>query len=317
MQVTWSVSQDQILQTCERRYYFHYLCRPRINSRSSQLREIAYLKKLKSLVMWKGDIFHSLVAEYLRQIQQGMVVSQARLLESYVETIKQDWEYSSTRHYLNLANPREKGTVLFEHEYDESFGDITCESVIQTIIGWFENFVAWAKEIDLEASIQRSRRVWIEPPVFGPQAPGFMLDNVQVLAKVDLAFLTPNRKFEIFDWKTGIQSSVGAERLSHSEFQVSIYQLWPHLAFQIPLDNIQAHLVYVGMKPVHKDTFYMDQNAYEYTYGLARRSISRALRFIKSHKAREFDLSHFDFAAYAAACRKCPFKRLCQRELEA
>ena len=45
---TWSVSRDQQLQSCERKYFFQYVAEARINSPDPWLRGIALLKKLKA-----------------------------------------------------------------------------------------------------------------------------------------------------------------------------------------------------------------------------------------------------------------------------
>ena len=68
MKNNWSVSRAQVLNTCERQYYFDYLAPARINSRDTTLKEIAFLKKLTNIPMWQGNIFHSVVANSLKRI---------------------------------------------------------------------------------------------------------------------------------------------------------------------------------------------------------------------------------------------------------
>ncbi len=64
MALTWPASRDQILHSCERKYYFQYLAPARINSSNPILREIAFLKKLKTVPLWKGSLFHEVIAQY-------------------------------------------------------------------------------------------------------------------------------------------------------------------------------------------------------------------------------------------------------------
>jgi hypothetical protein len=318
MRVTWSVSRDQTLHVCERRYYFQYLAAARINSRDRTLREIAFLKKLKNFPMWKGNAFHSFVAAYFREARRGAAPKLADLVDELRGRMKREWDFSSSKSFR--SNPRaidqKDGLALFEHEYDVGLGEQDFMKAIQDIEYWTCRFAAWARDNDLANSVRRAARVWVEPRPYGPKAPGFEMDGVQVLAKVDLAVLSPDGKFDIFDWKTGIPSSRPSRQIDQAEFQVSVYQLWPHLAFGHPMDSIGARLVYVATDPVRQQTFGIDRNLREYTLSLVRRSIARVLHFADLRGGKELSLEDLDFAAFEAACFRCPFKRLCQRALE-
>lgn len=232
--------------------------------------------------------------------------------------MKREWDFSTSRSFR--SNPRaidqDGGLALFEHEYDVGLGEQDFTKAIQDVENWACRFVEWARDTDLSNSIRRAAQVWIEPQPYGPKAPGFEMDGVQVLAKVDFALLSPDGEFDISDWKTGIPSSRPSRQIDQAEFQVSVYQLWPHLAFGHPLDSIRAHLVYVATDPVQQQTFGIDQNLREYTLSLVRRSIARVLHFADLRGGKELNLEDLDFAAFEAACRRCPFKWLCQRTLE-
>ena len=43
----------------------------------------------------------------------------------------------------------------------------------------------------------------VEPPAWGTEAPGFMVGDVQVITKVDLALHHRGVSFTVYDWKTG------------------------------------------------------------------------------------------------------------------
>jgi len=318
MPTTWSVSRDQTLHICERRYYFQYLASARINSRDETLREIAFLKKLKSFSMWRGNAFHSLAADYLRKVRRGTTPRITNLIGKFQNKMKREWDFSVSRSFR--SNPRaidqDGGLALFEHEYDEDLGEEDFIEAVQDVEVSARQFAVWVVDGDLVNSVRRATRVWIEPRPYGPKAPGFEIDGVQVLVKVDLALLGPDGRFEIFDWKTGLPSSRPSRQIDQAEFQVSVYQLWPHLAFGHPLDSIGAHLVYVATDPVGQQTFGIDQNLREYMLSLVRRSIARVLHFADLRGGKELSLKDLDFAAFEAACHRCPFKRLCQRTLE-
>ena len=318
MGTTWSVSRDQTLQTCERRYYFQYLAPARVNSQDEMLREIALLKKLKSIPMWQGELFHSLAAEYLQNALRRVSLRPHVLLDKMKARIKHEWEAAaSTMAHQNVRSVDASGTVtLFEHEYNEIPEGIDYIDVTHHVENLFWKFVAWVEDQGLVRSIQHAKNVWIEPQMFGPRAPGFEVDGIKVLIKVDLALLTCDKQFEIFDWKTGALPSHPAGATSQAEFQVAVYQIWPHLAFHHPLDAIQAHLVYVSADTVSQQTFDLDQNVLAYTLGIVRRSVADTLFYDNGYQNAELSLDDFDFAAIPSACQKCSFKRLCQRTLE-
>ena len=53
---TWSVSRDQQLQSCERKYFFQYVAEAKINSPDPWLRGIALLKKLAEAQQKDGHL---------------------------------------------------------------------------------------------------------------------------------------------------------------------------------------------------------------------------------------------------------------------
>src|SRR5260370_16086022 len=121
MGTTWSVSRDQTLQTCERRYYFQYLAPAKLYSQDETLREIALLKKLKSIPMWQGELFHSLAAEYLQNARRRVLSRPLILLDKMRARIKREWEASAS--IVVGPNARSGDTsgavTLIEHEYNE------------------------------------------------------------------------------------------------------------------------------------------------------------------------------------------------------
>lgn len=317
MALTWSVSRDQILHSCERRYYFQYLVRARINSRVRLLREIAFLKKLKNLYMWKGSVFHAIIADYLEKVHQRQTIQIDRFINDYKKNIEMQWSYSLKKKYQ--GNIREIGQgnalVLLEHEYEEELPETTLQDVIQDVKKWFLHFYKWGDKYAISEKLQRAPRYWIEPQSYGPNAPGFDFDNVQVLVKVDLAIQNSDGCFDIYDWKSSPAPTQPTWNIEQAELQVSVYQLWPYLRFSIPLNAIRAHLVYLGDNPPKYKIFKMDENKKEYILNLIGRSIARVKHFADLHAEEQVSLKDFDFASYPSACRLCVFKRLCQREL--
>lgn len=318
MNNNWSVSRAQVLNTCERQYYFDYLAPARINSRDTTLKEIGFLKKLTNIPMWQGNIFHSVVANSLKRIQRRDSLLSKTWLRSLKNKVEKEWAFSESRSFRETPQLIDKtgGLALFEHEYDLELSGKNSQVILQFIEALVNRFTAWVEQTDLIKKVQSAKQIWIEPDIYGSHAPGFVIDNVQVIAKVDLALVTADKKFTIFDWKTGNSSSRLSGRNSQAEFQISVYQLWPHLTLQYPLESIEAHVVYFGSDPVKHETFTMDLEQREYTLSSIRRSIAYVQRFSNNDDELNFSLGDFDFANSVGICQQCHFKKLCQRVLE-
>src|SRR5207245_4820547 len=121
MTLTWSISRDQTLHTCERRYYFQYLAPAKANSRDDQLRRIAYLKRLKTLPMWQGEVFHGAVAEYLNTVRTGGSSDLASVIQMIEGRMRCDWANCAVRARRSTArtSTKDNSIILYEHEYRE------------------------------------------------------------------------------------------------------------------------------------------------------------------------------------------------------
>ncbi|MFC1948070.1 PD-(D/E)XK nuclease family protein [Chloroflexota bacterium] len=312
-EVSWSVSRNQILGTCERRYYFQYVAKARINSRDGLLKEIAYLKKLKSIAAWQGDIFHQLVASWVRGCISNNKISESALKDTATQLIEKGWFESEQNSLQKFSS---KSTRLFEHEYGISFSDDKLSEITERELSWISEFFRWQDSNGLVESLKSSYNVWVEPPIFGLNVTGFKIESTQVIVKVDLATISKEGIFEIWDWKTGKVPQENPYRLDPGSLQVNVYQLWPNLTLNVPLENIHANLVYVSASPIINLTKSIDADIREYTLSLVRKSIEQVKRLSTEYDRENLSLQDFDYAPNSALCRFCSFKRLCTRFIE-
>lgn len=172
MQLSWSISRDQILHNCERCYYFQYLAEAKINSRDQTLREIALLKKLKNIPMWQGDAFHATIADYLRELKSGKQPSLDQLIDSLKNQMLMEWTFSANKTYILKPQGIDKagGLALFEHEYDLPI-EQEIDGIIEEVINLLCHFKAWVDGVNLANLLRSANRIWLEEPVFGPSAP--------------------------------------------------------------------------------------------------------------------------------------------------
>ena len=343
MPLTWSISRENTLEACERRYFLAYVARARMNSRVERLRELAVLKKLKTISMWQGEVFHELAAEHLRRAQVSLPDA-SQLLATVVEQMREDWDASAAKRYRKPPRRRRRATepvptlelelgldlgtdhelvseddggpgalALFEHEYDLTSGSQLLSDAVAAIELWFGRFAAWAATECLVEQLRSARRSWIEPQVFGPGAPGFASGRVQVVTKVDLAFERRDGRFVIYDWKTGAPRPTAPGVVDDdAEYQVTTYQLWPHLRLGIPTESIDAHVVYLGTDPVLVRSYQLDPDTRERVVRRVSRGVRRGLALHGAGNHAPLKEADFDFAGHPAMCRWCGFKRICQ-----
>lgn len=313
---TWSCYRDQLLQACERKYYLQYLADARLNSADPWLRGVALLKKLKNIPMWQGECVHAVIAEYLGHTRQR----KARTLDYYTKSLRQimqrDWQFSEKRRFREEpASVGKVGTALFEHEYDEVPPEMQVEVLIERASRMLGCFFTWADgEGDLIGRLKTADRIWIEPPAWGADAPGFMVGNVQVITKVDLAMHHRRAEFTIYDWKTGKPESRRKEP-SQNEVQISVYMLWANLGLKLPLEGVTSRLVYLGGDQAAELRFDLDEERAVATSRLIEDSVNLAQRWESYFQNGRLGLNDLDYAASIEECRRCNFRRICRSSL--
>lgn len=314
---SWSVSRDQTLQVCERKYFFQYLAGGRLNGDTPELREIGLLKKLKPYPVWLGEVFHRGIAEFFHSHGGGAPLTADRLISLARQQVASDWRFSSQRTFLTKPYAIDKeGAALLEHFYGEMPADKSAESAGDQVATLLERFLSWVSEVDLIARMKDADRVWIEPDAWGPEAPGFWEDGVQVITKVDLAFGRHGEGFEIYDWKSGRAPTDKPPFLGQHELQVGIYQLWPLLSLGVEAPTISSHLVYFGDQAPVVETHKLDDE----TLPLLRSTLRNSVRLTRQWEERLHDgvlvRNELSYAYNVHTCRQCGFRQLCRQTLD-
>jgi hypothetical protein len=314
---TWSASRDQILQECEHKYYFRYLAGAKLGSTDLFLRELALLKKLKTAVMWQGELFHWAVAECCNTRRANKPIPKSRLFETLEQKIEREWKFSETHSYRTRPYDIEKcGLALFEHEYAEMSELANPHLLYSNVTRLLEKFFKWAGgEVVLPRRVGEAEQVWIEAPAFGPTAPGFHDCGVQVIAKVDLALQEKDGRFEIFDWKTAKAPDRKPASIRHNDLQVNIYQLWPLLKMKQPADSIFSRVVYFGGAEPVDIRFDLNEESISITRGIVQDSIALAERWRRDVEEGRMTLEDLDYAQNEWTCHQCSFKKVCRERL--
>ena len=73
---SWSITRDEVFQTCPRQYYFNYYgyWGGWEKDAPDRTRRIYVLKNLKNRYMWAGEKVHGCIKHTLRNLQRGISV---------------------------------------------------------------------------------------------------------------------------------------------------------------------------------------------------------------------------------------------------
>jgi len=300
-----------------------------MNSRDHMLREIAILKKINNTLAWKGKILHGIIADYYKKTFARESVSVEEIVKKVRDQIQKDISSSESFLSSNLEERLERAAhgefVLLEHLCGGKGISMSDESIAHEIEESFGAFYEWQCAEGIDDLVTKSSRCWIEPDIFGKDAPVFDLDGVSVIAKVDLAIEDHLGNIIIFDWKTGKQIENSPSRMSHPELQASIYQLWPHIKYAKELDKIAARFVYIKKENIGFAEYRIDENKKEDVIGRVRRSISRMEYFdntilgesqMKLGDSPTLALKDLNYSFFSWACTFCQYKIVCKRSLE-
>jgi len=289
----------------------HYAMRPRINSKDRFLREIAFLKKLKPSYMWRGELVHAIIAEVLSK-SRFRKITLAQASKALDSSGKRYWDDSLER--AESKNPKSKlgsdAPIIMEHYYKDLDDKLDILDILDLARHQLTNFFQWAEEKSLFELLDRSSRNWIDPPVYIPSSPGFMVDDVKFITKVDLALESSN--FSIFDWKTS-KNPKGAFHKSSEYRQTSFYALWPHLEMSHELENIDIRIIYIGGSKPNEYSFTISPHDVDALLADAELLVRASAELLKPDN--DFTLEDFDWATSARYCQWCPFQQICQREL--
>jgi hypothetical protein len=314
---SWSFSRDQLLQVCERKYFFQYLAGGRLNGDTPELRQIGLLKKLKAYPLWVGDVFHRGVAEFFNSHDGDTPLNADQLIALARRQIARDWRFSAQRAFLKTPSAIDRdGVALLEHYYDEMPPDRTPEAAADQVASLLERFLLWVTDVDLIAQMKVADRVWIEPDAWGPEAPGFWEEGIQVITKVDLAFGRHGERFEIYDWKSGRAPREKPPFLGQHELQVGIYQLWPLLSLGVEAPAISSHLVYFGDATPVVESHQLNDETLPLLRSTLRQSVRLARQWEERLQSGVTGREDLSYAYNVHTCRQCSFRQLCRQTLD-
>jgi len=199
----WSVSRSNLLDSCRRAAYLE-------TASTSEAHEMPHGIPLRTVV---GSAVHEAIAAQMTRWKAGDPISPDEAQASARVFISTVWGARRTR-ITECLN----GVELADNLYHE---------LLSSAHSQLRNFF---------------RMIW-------PQFSGhsyvvhefrdrFSLDGTNVWVQVDLVTRNPRNHLVISDWKTGWTSHRSSEA-----FQMSVYALWAHLRYALPLDDLHTQVV--------------------------------------------------------------------------
>jgi hypothetical protein len=191
---SWSISRDEVFQTCPRQYYFNYYgyWGGWGKDAPERTRQIYILKNLKNRYVWAGEKVHDCIKRTLRNLQRGISILDVDSIVSITLNQMRE-EFRSSREKRYHAYP--KTCALFEHEYNVEIDDAEWKRVAEDVEQCLRNLYSSEIFAHLKGLPQQK---WMEIEDFS----SFYLEGTKIWAVLDCSFSTEEGA-TIIDWKTG------------------------------------------------------------------------------------------------------------------
>ncbi len=315
----WSISRENIFDSCPKRYFFHYyLSWGGWRKKSPSIsREAFLLKRLVSLPIWRGQLVHYIASKVLQSIRSKDRIPREKKVLSYTEErFDSQLRFSRERRYIN--EPKSiRGRLnidwlaLFEHEYGVGLCPGMIEKTRKEVILSIRNLLR-SPVLELIAETDNSQWI-IENIDFSEFAQSFTFEGVDVYVKTDFIFRSADGRLRIIDWKTYRSPDPSGSPVSpESTDQLAIYGYYA--ATQLSESPLNIDLVEVNLLDnAREKSMRIDRQGLLRAENRLRSGISKlASLLIDGDTERNEPLAPDRFDAFSGPrCRYCNFRRIC------
>lgn len=299
----FSWSRQKIFYDCPRKLYWQYYGSwGGWEDEASRDARLAYrLKNLKTLSMLIGETFHEELAEILQRRPSrpaGIPVKQLkddmerRLLKRLRESRNADWE--------RFGNPKQY-TILFEDYYKVGIDERMEAEARATLHSCVDGLAASGFGRRAFAA-PKEHLIFIDPRDMAEKR--VTVDGLILYASPDLVVKGKSGGLHIIDWKTGKPYKANVA-------QLAVYGIFVQEKFEMPLERLTAHLIYVNARENHEQS--VVEGVEE-----ARRVIATYVEDVKGRLTDPVanvagDIEGFPMTKNTVLCRSCNFRELCGR----
>jgi hypothetical protein len=297
---SWSVSRDNVLQECPRKYYFNYYGHwgGWLRDAPRRVREIYVLKQLKHRPIWIGQVVHECIARTLQNISRGVPVLDIDEILSITRSLmRQDYRQSIRKSYWQ--NPKEY-CGFFEHEYELDVPDEKWRSAAEDVDHCLKVFYGSEEYKKLSETPQGD---YLEVEQFS----SFFVDGVELRIKLDCAN-RENGKIVIWDWKTGKKESDTGLSL-----QMGCYAAYAKEKYRVGLDEILTRRFDLHRGAVHEHVVTASSLGEIMDY--IRGSVADMMALLDDKEENKADEEKFAKVARRNVCGRCNFFKVCKPDL--
>ena len=294
---SWSKSRNEMLQSCPRRYWFHYYGSWGgwdLQS-DSRTREIYVLKQLHNRFAWIGVKVHKVLEELLRQLKKSKSLpSYQSVAENLHNRLRQDYRDSRDAKY-RLRPKRFMGLV--EHEYQLPVNDEEWRALATQAKTCVENFYHLPLLNQLK-NLDSSE--WLELEELN----SFQIDGCKIWVSLDACYRSDDQ-IVLLDWKTG-----KSDEADHS-LQMGIYAMYASEKWGIKPDQILLKEVFLATgKTREYDSKSLDLDGVQ---SYVKESIQQMQTLLSRPAQNLAEEINFSFTEDTTQCAQCNFRKLCPK----
>lgn len=297
---SWSVSRDNALGECPRKYWFNYYGHwgGWTKDTSKRTREIYVLKQLKNRATWVGQTVHDCIARTLQNVSRGVpVLGIDEILSITRNVMRQDFRHSRSQRYWQ--NPRTY-CGLFEHEYDVEVSDEQWRDAAEDVSRCLRTFYESEHFARLDST----------PPAAFLEIERFSaiyFEGVELRIKLDCA-TREDERIAIWDWKTGKKESDAGLSV-----QMGCYALYAQKTYAARLEDVITRRFDLNRGVLYEHT--PTERSLEEILAYVRGSIADMLSLLEDEEENTADEERFRKVERREVCLKCNFLKVCRPNL--
>lgn len=295
----WSISAHNCFRRCQRQYYFSKIMAAH-NASDERRREAHILAQLKSLSAWRGNLVDKGIERFvIPALENGIRIDFDRATQQTIGLAHRQLAFSKAKKYRETGTTKkdigDEFCALFCHEYGQDISPEKLESLPQDIACCFRNL---ERQTGFMGYLRQGKRYRTQERL------SFYLDEVIVVAWLDLLFFGEAGQLTIVDWKTGVSET------SHYRPQLLVYALaavkgWPKAQSE-NLEIYEANLMKNKIRRHHvteQDLLGIEDFIYSSICEI--RSLTQDKKFQDQHP------EDYEFANSSNTCKYCSFRKLC------
>ena len=312
-QIKWSITTVNTLRRCGRQFFFHYVAA--YHSAKDSLRKRAYeLKKMKSLLMWKGSLVETGIEKFvLDRISAGQEINRQDVIDQTMDLARRQFRFSEQGKYRTTksSDGDEEHCILDIYEIPKAYSNEELDGIYADIERSINNFFEMQlPEYDMSILEFLKKASWLRPNVRNYQ---FLFENIKVNPQIDLLLYYENKPV-VIDWKVSNNLSANNSR------QLSICGITVKSVSEsrgsgkIRYSDIGLYEVNLLNPQVKKHTIDQDKvnEIVDYIY-----ATSGDIGLYKGGKPfNEIDINEFPITDKDGTCNMCNYQTLCKQVLE-